>query len=865
MKNQNTNPPRLASWLLIRFLGETQGEEFLGDLAEIYQDRYTNHGALHAKCMYWLDAVHLILGFTSFRRNRNRRPTLFKHHLLLSWRILQRDKAFSFINISGLTLGMLAALLIVFWIRDEWSYDRFHEKSDQIYSVFRHSTFTNEVFTGNSVPYPLVETLEKDYPEVEQMALIRQRPQAILQDNEIMGRASGFLANSDFFSLFSWQLLAGEASTLLDDPYSIVISASQAEKYYGPNWKNENAAVGQSILVDNNQEYLITGVFEDVPAHSSIQFDFVLSIKAYLSQAQGINSWDNSNFQLYVQLREDADLSRVNEKIKLVQNDHIDGFTSEVFLHPLTDLHLGASFEQGKKVLSGMSYYIRIFSLVVFFILLIAGINFINLTITKALDRAKEIGIRKAIGAGRMSILHQFISHSLLLVVISFVFAIILFYLALPLFNTLTGKNIIVDSIDSTTLLAFVGIGGLTVLIASLYPAIFLSSLQAVQVLKGSFRLSKRGLFARKSMVVFQFAISVLLIVGTLTVYKQLHYIQSKNLGLDRENVIYTFLNPTLREKLPALKEELLRQAGIQSVSSSSQSPLEVTSGTHSYSWPGLAEEGRKEIHTLSIDYDFLEVMDMQLQQGRTFDTAFGADSITYLINEEFQQYMGIENPIGEKVTLYGRDVGTIIGVVEDFHMSSLYNEIEPLIMLLRPNNTFRLFLRTEAGKTKEAIAGLEAVYKAFSPDVPFTYLFLDEQYQATYENELVVGRLSIALTALAVLIACLGLLGLATFAAHQRLKEISIRKTLGADVGSLLFLLSKDFMVLVLLALIIALPLSYLLMGQWLNSFAYHIAIGSGIFLTAAGGLIGITLLTISWETLKVAIVNPAKILRSE
>lgn len=863
--SKNTHPPRLANWLLIRFLGEAQGEEFLGDLAEIYQDRYAAKGAFYAKCMYWLDALHLILGFTSFRRNKNRRPILFKHNLLLSWRILQRDKAFSFINISGLTLGMVAALFIVFWIRDEWSYDRFHENSDRIYSVFRHSKFTEEVFTGNSIPYPLVQTLEENYPEVEQMALIRQRPAVVLQDNEVLSRANGFYADDGFFSLFSWQLLAGEANSLLNDPYSIVISASLAEKYYGSSWKSENGAVGQSILVNNDKEYTVTGVFTDVPKHSSLQFDFVLSIKAYLNQARGIDSWDNSNFQLYVQLREDAELSKVNEKIKLVQNEHISDFTSEVFLHPLTDLHLGASFEQGKKVLSRMSYYIRIFSLVAFFILLIAGINFINLTIAKALDRAKEIGIRKAIGADRMSIINQFTSHSLLLVGISFVFAIVLFFLALPLFNTLTGKNIIVDSIDGTTLLSFLGIGGLTVLIASLYPAIFLSSLQAVQALKGSFRLSTRGLFARKSMVVFQFAISVLLIVGTLTVYKQLRYIQSKNLGLDRENVIYTFLNPSLREKLPAVKEELLRKPGIQWVSSSSQSPLDVTSGTHSYHWPGLSQEGRKEIHTLSINYDFLEVMDMQLQQGRAFDPAFGADSITYLINEEFQQYMGIENPIGKKVELYGREAGTIIGVIEDFHMSSLYNEIEPLIMLLRPSDTFRLFMRTEAGKTKEAIASLEAVHQAFSPHVPFTYFFLDEQFQATYESELVVGRLAIALTALAVLIACLGLLGLAAFAAHQRLKEISIRKTLGADVGSLLFLLSKDFIVLVLVALIVALPLSYLLIKQWLNNFAYHIGIDFGIFLLAAGGLIGITLLTISWETLKVAIVNPAKILRSE
>ncbi|MBX2870573.1 MAG: ABC transporter permease [Saprospiraceae bacterium] len=862
---ENINPPRLAKWLLNRWLGEAQAEEFLGDLEEIYQDRYSTSGKLHANSMYWLDTLHLLLGFTSFKRNKTHRPIMFKHNLLLSWRILQRDKAFSFINISGLTLGMLVALFIVFWIRDEWSYDKFHENGDRIYSVFRHSKFTDQTYTGNAVPYPLMQALEADYPEVEEMALIRQRQAVVLQENDIIGRASGYYANADFFSLFSWPLLAGETAGLLQDPYSIVISASVAEKYYGSNWKANNRAVGQSILVNNDKEYTVTGVFADVPRHSSLQFDFVVPIKTYISHTAGIENWDNSNFQLYVHLREDADAKLINEKIKLLQNEHIEGFTSEIFLHPLADLHLKASFENGQPVLSQMSYYIRIFSLVAFFILLIAGINFINLTIAKAMGRAKEIGIRKAIGAGRMSIVSQFTSHSLLLVSISFAFAILLFFLALPLFNTLTGKQVIIQLMDATTILSFASIGLLSVAITSLYPAIFLSSLQAVQVLKGSFRLSDRGLFARKSMVVFQFAISVLLIVGTLTVYQQIRYIQSKNLGLDRENVIYTHLNPQLRERLPSLKEELLRKPGIKWVSSSSQSPLDVTSGTHSYAWPGLSEAGKKEISTLSVDYDFLEVMDMKLQQGRNFDTAFGTDSINYLVNEEFQQYMGVDDPIGKRIEMWGRESGTIVGVVEDFHMSSLHHKIEPLIILLRPQDTYRLFVRTQAGKTKEAIASLAEMYEEFSPNIPFDYQFLDEQFQASYQRELVVGHLAVALTALAVLIACLGLLGLTTFTAHQRLKEISIRKTLGANMAHILFLLTKDFILLVAWALVVALPLSYLLMRQWLNNFAYHINIKPGIFLLAAVGLILITLLTISWQTLKVAVVNPANTLRSE
>lgn len=859
------NPPRIANWLLSRLLGEAQAEEFLGDLEEIYQDRFSSKGKFHAKGMYWLDTLHLLLGFTSFRKNTIHRPAMFKHNLLLSWRIMRRDKAFSLINISGLTLGMLVALFIVFWIKDEWSYDKFHKNRDHIYSVFRHTKFTDEVFTGNAVPYPLVQALEEDYPDVEKMALIRQRPPSILQGNEIMGRASGFYANADFFSLFSWKLLAGDTAVLLQDPYSVVISASLAEKYYGSDWKADNAAVGQHILVNNDKEYRVTGVFEDIPSHSSLQFDFVLSIKAYLNHSSGIESWENSNFQLYVQLRPDADVQLVNEKIKLLQNEHIEGFSSEIFLHPLTKLHLGASFENGTPVLSKMSYYIRIFSLVAFFILLIAGINFINLTVAKAIDRAKEIGIRKAIGAGRGSIISQFTSHSLLLVGISFAFAILLFFLALPLFNTLTGKDVIIQFMDRATILSFAGIGLLSVAITSLYPALFLSSLQAVQVLKGSFRLSNRGLLMRKSMVVFQFAISVLLIVGTLTIYKQISYIQSKNLGLDRENVIYTHLNQSLREKLPAVKEELLRQPGIEWVSSSSQSPLDVTSGTHSYAWPGLVEESRKEIHTLSIDYDFLEVMDMKLQKGRDFDMAFRTDSISYLVNEAFQQFMGEENPVGKRVEMYGREAGSIIGVVEDFHISSLHHKIEPLIISLKPEDTYRLFVRTQAGKAKEALASLEKVYEEFSPNVPFDYYFLDENFHATYQKELVVGHLAIALTALAVLIACLGLLGLTTFTAHQRLKEISIRKTLGANVPSILFLLTRDFVLLIVWALLVALPLSYWLMQQWLHNFAYHINIDLSIFLLAAGGLIIITLLTISIQTLKVAIVNPAEILRSE
>lgn len=862
---RNTNPPRLANWLLGRILGEAQAEEFLGDLEEIHQDRFSRKGKFYAKGMYWLDTLHLLVGFSSFRKLKINRPNMFKHNLLVSWRMLKRDKAFSLINISGLTLGMLVALFIVFWIKDEWSYDKFHKNHDRIYSVFRHTTFADQVFTGNSVPYPLVQTLEEDYPEVEKMALIRQRPPSVLLGNEIMGRANGLYANEAFFSLFSWELMAGDATVLLTDPYSIVISAALAEKYFGSNWKVKDRAIGQSILINNDREFKVTGVFEDIPTHSSLQFDFVLPINEYLSSANGIEHWDNSNFQLYLQLRQDADVAQVNEKIKLLQNEHIEGFTSEIFLHPLAELHLGASFENGTQVLSKMSYYIRIFSLIAFFILLIAGINFINLTIAKAIDRAKEIGIRKAIGAGRMSIISQFTSHSLLLVGISFAFAILLFFLALPLFNTITGKNVIIQLIDTATIFSFASIGLLSVAITALYPAIFLSSLQAVQVLKSSFRLTNRGLLMRKGMVVFQFAVSVLLIVGTLTIYKQIRYIQSKNLGLDRENVIYTHLNRTLREKLPSIKEELLRMPGIEWVSSSSQSPLDVTSGTHSYAWPGLSEESRTEIHTLSVNYDFLEVMDMKLTQGRDFDSSFGSDSVSYVVNEAFQQLMGVENPIGKRVEMWGRETGAIIGVVGDFHMSSLHHKIEPLIMLLRPEDTHRLFVRTQAGKAKEALASLEKIYKEFSPHVPFDYQFLDENFHATYQRELVVGHLAIVLTALAVLIACLGLLGLTTFTAHQRLKEISIRKTLGANVPGILFLLSKDFVLLITWALVVALPLSYWLMQQWLHNFAYHINIDLGVFLLAAGGLFIITLLTISVQTLKVAIVNPAEILRSE
>jgi len=786
---------------------------------------------------------------------------MFSSYLKTVLRTFRRQKAYSFINMLGLSVGLACSFLILLWVQDELHYNRFHEEGDQLYRVMRNYHSDAQIYTWPSITKPLAQVLEDEYPEITDAVLITWEEDLLMRHGDLIFREQGYHAGPAFFEIFSFPFVQGDPETALDDPQAIVLSESLAHKYFGENGPAD--ALGQTVRINNDKDFTVTGVFADVPAHSSLRFDFIIPIEEFIQRNPWVEHWGNNGLRLYVRLQEDADAALISAKIKNVIRDHHESANADLFLQPFTDMYLYSNFEEGQLV-GGRIEYVRIFSMVALFILLIASINFMNLATARSTSRAREIGVRKAVGATQGSLVGRFIGESVLTALAALVLAVLLVILVLPVFNDLTGKHIGIDYLDPVPWLTFLGIALVTGLLAGSYPAFYLSSFNVISVLRNAVGHRRGAAGVRKGLVVFQFALSTLLIVGTMTVYLQLDYIRHKKLGLDRENLLYLTLEGGVQSQFDAFKQELLQQPGILSVTTASQNPLSIGQSTTDPSWEGKDPESEILFHIINANYDFVETMKMELADGRTFSRAFATDSVNYLINEQTARAMGMENPLGAQLRFWGQD-GEVIGIVKDFHMTSLYAEIEPTIIRLDPDNTGMLFVRTEAGRTQEALASLQTVYERFNPEYPFEYHFLDERFEQTYRNEQVVGTLSNYFAVLAVFIACLGLFGLASYTAEQRTKEIGIRKVLGASVPNLVLLFSRDFIKLVMIAFVLAVPLAYYAVNQWLQDFAYRIDISWPIFLLAGVAALAIAWLTVSYQSVRAALANPVASLRTE
>ncbi|MEM6842794.1 MAG: ABC transporter permease [Bacteroidota bacterium] len=836
-----------------------------GDLLELYEERVKDMGKKKANIRFAWDV--LLLFRPSIIRPLNQSQSvnhtaMFRNYFTIALRTLWQQKGYSALNILGLSLGLVCTFLLVLWIRDEVAYDHFHEHDDQLYRVMRHVYSGDDIETSDRVTWNIAQVLKDQYPEVEEVAIITPA-RFVMQQDEQSIQEEGIYATPDFFRMFSWDLIQGEEADVIRRPSSLVISRTLAQKYFGDEWKSQ--ALGSTVHdnVYGQGDFTITGVFEDIRFQSSLQFDFVLPMVVYEERNPWLYNWNNSGPRIFVQTQAGTDGAALSAKITDIQNEHIEGFRSDLFLQSYADQHLYSSFKDGKQA-GGRIEYVRMFGVVALIILLIASINFVNLATARSMRRAREIGVRKAVGAKKGSLVTQFMGESFLLVFVAFGLAMVLVILALPFFNELTEKQVALASLSGSTFLLFSGIAILMALLAGLYPAFYLSSFDAVRILRGSFRLSGGGTQLRQGLVIFQFAISILLIGGSIIVYQQIDYIHAKNLGLDRENVISMRLEGDMRAKFGTVKEELLRSPGIASVTATSESPLEVGSNTHSVSWRGRDPDAQISMNILMVDFDFLETMKMKLVKGRNFDPKFGTDSFNYIINRRALEVMEFEEPLGEELSFWGA-TGTIVGVVEDFHMASLYSEISPTIIQLRPKATGQLFLRTQPGRTQEAIARLENIARQFNPSYPFEYDFLDDTFRQTYRSEMVVGKLAGYFTGFALFIACLGLFGLAAYAAERRNKEIGIRKVLGATVTSIVTLLSEDFLKLILIGSVIAIPVAWYVMHQWLQHFAYRIEISWWIFALAGLAALLIAWFTISFQSIKAALANPVDSLRNE
>ncbi|QIP12904.1 FtsX-like permease family protein [Spirosoma aureum] len=784
---------------------------------------------------------------------------MFRNYVKIAWRNIAKSKTFSFINVLGLALGMTSSLLILLWVQDERSIDQFHANGPRIYQVMENQQWTgNDISTTPSTPGPLALALTAEVPEVEKSVKITWQEEQLLSVGDKAYKEKGRYASPDLFQIFSFPFVQGNPKTAIVGPSSIVISEKVAMKLFG-----RTDVVGRTVRVNNKDDHQVTGIVQDIPETSSLKFDFVLPEAPYEKENEWLTKWENNGIRTYALLHQNADVNVVNAKILNMVRKHDKNVTTiTTFMFPYEEAYLHSKFTNGKPD-GGRIEYVRLFTIVAIFLLIIACINFMNLATARSAKRAKEVGIRKVVGAERSYLVGQFVGEAVLMSLLSLLIAMILVPLLLPVFNTLTEKHISIQYTNPFYWLRLLGLAVITGLVSGSYPALFLSSLQPVRVLKGTLRFNAGAVLFRQGLVVFQFSLSLLLIIGTLIAGRQVDYIRTKNLGLDRENVVYMTLEGDLSKRFDSFREELLQAPGIQSVSSSGNDPMEIGSSTIGVEWKGKPEGDKTLFTNMAVSYDFIKTMKIKLLAGRDFSKAFVTDSTNYLVNEEAARRMGMKNPVGQDLKFWSKS-GKIIGLMKNFHVNSLRVAIEPLIIRLDSTN-YTLLVRTHPGQTEQALKSMERLAKQFNPAYPFDYRFADESFREQYKSETLIGKLANYFAIIAIFIACLGLFGLAMFTAEQRTKEIGVRKVLGASVTSIVALLSKDFLKLVLISIFIASPLAWYAMHQWLADFAYRIDIEWWVFVLAGLLAVGIAQLTVSFQSIKAALMNPVKSLRSE
>ncbi len=790
---------------------------------------------------------------------------MLRNYLTIAWRNLLRHQVFSLINIMGLALGLACSMLIWLWVADERSYDQFHVHIDQLHMVFSDVHYSNgETSLSSNTPGLVAPLLKTEVPEVQEVLRLSTADDwedyPFLRVGEKVFKQKACYADASLFSMFSFSLKAGDPKTLFRQLHSIALSQRVAGKLFGS--ANPLGKIVSVQYLEGKQDYAVTGVFEDVPRQSSLQFDFVVPYEEFQLRNDWLNQWGSKSIKTFVQLRPKASPSEVNLKIKGFARKHYKEANYDLLLQPYQELYLHADYQQDGKLTERITY-VRLFTVIALFILAIACINFMNLSTARATTRAREVGIRKVVGASRMALIRQFMGESLLVTVLGMLLALSLVQLLLPSFSHFTGKNLAIPFGQADFRLGVVAVTLFTGLLAGSYPAMFLSSFQPVKVLKGLFRMDNREISLRKGLVVFQFVLATVLPIASLAVYAQIQYLKNKNLGLNRANVIYFPLNTEMKSHA-ALRQTLSSYSAIRSLSFSSANPLTMLNISSDPRWDGKNPADNTDFINATTDYDFIRTLGITLKEGRDFSRDFSADSSNYLINEEAARRMNMRNPVGQNLHFW-RGKGKIIGVMKDFHHRSMHAPIEPLILMLWPSDTYVGLIRANAGQTDQALEALRATFRKHCPSIPLEYHFLDETFAQLYKSETLTGQLAFYFTGLSIFISCLGLFGLASFATAQRTKEIGVRKVLGAPVSSILLLLSKDFIRLVLLANVVAWPLAYWGVRKWLENYAFRIDIQPWLFVIPALLVLLIALLTVSVQTIKAARQNPVKALRYE
>ncbi len=788
---------------------------------------------------------------------------MLQHYLVVFFRNIKRNPGFFFINLIGLSVGLACTFLIYLWLNDEMNVDKIFEKDEQLFQVMVQRHNSDNIFTQEHSPGPLGKALAEEMPEVEHYVTYSHSfltsEYTLVVDN-IPIKAVGDFVTDDFFNVFTYELLQGDKAKVLKDKSAIVISESLARKLF----HSIDDVIGKTIEWSHEKDYTVSGVFRDVPSNASYQFDYLLPWENFVDKDQGLLRWDANAPGTCIVLAKGTDIQQFNKKIKNVIKTKQSDSNVTLFLKPYSDKYLYGEYDidTGTQV-GGRITYVRLFTLIAFFILLIACINFMNLSTAKTSTRIKEIGIKKAIGVDRSTLIAQYLGESLLMSFLALFVALIIVLLVLPEFNEITSKKIVLGW-DPKVVLSLLGITLFTGLASGSYPALYLSGLNPAMVLKGRLKGSFSELLIRKILVIFQFGLSVILILGVLVVYMQIQYIQSKNLGYDKDNVIYFSREGWAEKNLDAFLAKVKEIPGVADASSMAEGFVGGGQSTYDIDWDGKGPKDVVDFQYRTINHGLLEVLGVEMVKGRTFQKDLKSDESKVIFNEEAVGIMRLNDPLNQEVKIWGENA-QILGVTKNFLSESLRKEAKPLVFLLNGDASTHIYVRFESGRSKEIVNRLQDFYKSFNPGFPLDFRFLDDDYQALYSSEMRIGALSRYFAGFAIFISCLGLLGLAAFSAERRLKEIGIRKALSASKISIVYLLSSDFTKIILIAIAIALPIGYYMTSEWLNNFAYRIDLKLWYFLLAGAIALLVAWITIGTQAIKAANKNLIDCLRTD
>jgi putative ABC transport system permease protein len=859
--------------MLTTFLRDDLTEEVLGDLDEKFYTAVEKHAFWKAKLNYWFQVINYIRPF-AIKKNRSlpsNNTAMLENYFKVGFRNLRKNTGYSIINIGGLAAGMAVAILIGLWVYDELSFDKYHANYDYIAQVYQSQTSNGRVGTGPSVPRPLEMVLRNQYgSDFTYLSMSSWTDEHLLTVGENKFTKNGSFVQVDFPKMFSLKMKYGVIDGLRDQS-SIMLSASTALAIFG-----DKDPINQSMLIDGKLDVKVTGVYEDLPANTTMaEQDFLssweLDVAAEPWRQRAIDQWGNNSFQMFAQIAPGVTFEQVTQKIikvKAIGKPEEARFNPEIILYPMRDWHLRNDWKNG-RIVGGRIQMVWLFGIIGVFVVLLACINFMNLSTARSEKRAKEVGIRMTIGSVRRQLIAQFLSESFLVVLLSFLFALLIVALSFPAFNNLADKHMTVGWSNPIFWLIGIGFVVLTSLLAGSYPALYLSSFQPVKILKGSFKAGKLASLPRKVLVVMQFTISVTLIIGTIVVYNQIQFAKNRPLGYDQNGLIMIQeKSPDFIGKHDVMKNELT-SAGAADHFAEASSPLTgIWSNNGGFSWEGKDPAVDGEFATIWVTHDYGRAIGWTVKKGRDFSREFASDSTGIIINEAAEKFIGKENIVGETINWGNNGKYHVIGVASDMVMGNPYRPVRPGIYFLNNKNNsmeWMIMKLNPSRSTSESLTTMEGIFKKNIPSAAFDYKFVDETYGKKFAAEERVGKLATVFATLAIIISCLGLFGLASFVTEQRTKEIGVRKVMGASVRSLWRMLSKDFVVLVTISCLIAVPTSMYLLQDWLTKFEYRTEISWWVLAISCLGALIVTITTVSYQAVKAALMNPVNSLRSE